>query len=168
MAPALYIFQLNAEFEGGTSQNIRYVRIKRPPLIVEIEGGSARSIPWNKEFVLNASKSVDPLTGRNDGLLFEWECIKKGMEQDRGGCFGAGKELSEKKNKRSAQFREKLLLEGITYEFTVKVSDGKEVGTFTQEINAIPGKPPLLKLRYVFLLIEYRYSIHVHLLCVRS
>ena len=148
MTPALYIFQLNAKFDGGTSQHIVYVKIKRPPLIVDIEGGSARSIAWNREFSLDASKSLDPVTGKNDNLDFEWECIKKGMVQ-QSGCFGAGKTLSDKKDEKKVTFRAKLLLEGVTYVFTVKVSsrDGEARGSFSQEINAIPGKPPLLKLR---------------------
>ncbi len=148
MPPALYIFELSAKFNDATSQHIVYVRIKRPPLIVEIEGGSARSIAWNKKFTLNANKSVDPLTGGNKELTFEWRCKKKGIEE-KGGCFGAGEILSERKNERSTEFREKLLLEGVTYQFTVTVSDDKTSisGTSTQEINAIPGKPPLLKLR---------------------
>ena len=146
--PALYIFQLNAKFQdiNATSQHIVYVKIKRPPLIVEIEGGSGRSVPWNKKFSVNANISKDPLSGNNNGLSFTWRCKKKG-HHDRGGCFGAGEELTDKQNERKPEFREKILLEGITYQFTVKVSHGETFGTYTQEINAIPGKPPELKLR---------------------
>ena len=129
-----------------TSQHIVYVRIKRPPLTVGIEGGSARSIQWKKKFTLNADISKDPLTGNNKNLFFEWWCKQKNIQESRG-CFGGGELLSARKNERKTEFREKLLLEGITYLFTVNVSDGNTFGTFTQEINAIPGEPPILKLR---------------------
>ena len=89
---------------------------------------------------------MDPLTGDNKDLSFEWRCKLKD-KQDSGGCFGGGELLSARKGQRKPVFREKLLLEGITYEFTVKVSDGETSGEFTQEINAIPGKPPILKFR---------------------
>ena len=129
-----------------SSQHILYVKIGRPPLIVGIEGGSARSVQWSKEFTLNADISMDPLKGHNKDLSFEWRCkIKK--RQESGGCFGNGELLSARKGQKKPVFRKKLLLEGITYEFTVNVSDRETSGTFTQAINAIPGKPPILKLR---------------------
>ena len=150
MCPALYIFQLNAKFQDmkATSQHIVYVKIKRPPLIVEIEGGSGRSVPWNKKFSVNANLSKDPLKGNNKGLTFTWRCKKKG-HHDRSSCFGVQEELTDKENERKPEFREKILLEGITYQFTVNVSDDETSGTYTQEINAIPGKPPTIQLRCV-------------------
>ena len=129
-----------------SSQHIVYVKIKRPPLIVRIEGGSARSVQWRKKFTLNANITIDPLTGNNEHLSFEWRCRLKD-KQESGGCFGGGELLSARKGEKIPEFREKLLLEGITYEFTVKVSDTETSGKFTQEINAIPGKPPILKFR---------------------
>lgn len=148
MPPRLYIFQLNATLQDKdlSSQHIVYVRIKRPPLIVGIEGGSARSVQWNKKFILNADITMDPLTGNNEGLSFEWRCNQKDNPES-GGCFGGGELLSARKDERKPEFRERLLLEGITYKFTVNVSDRETFGTFTQEINAIPGEPPILKLR---------------------
>ena len=135
--------------QDATSQHIVYVKIKRPPLIVEIEGGSARSIAWNAEFSLNAGLSIDPLKGNNEDLSFEWRCKLKDTEEE-GGCFGAGESLSSRQGEKTTTFREKLLLEGLTYQFTVKVYDADDAetsGSYTQEINAIPGKPPQLKLK---------------------
>ena len=152
--PGLYQFQLEAKFKDekkkARSQEIVYVKFKRPPLVVTIEGGSARSVMWNKAFYLNAKDSMDPFKGHNEDLNFKWQCTLKGDEKKPGGCFGGGKDLSFRKGEANTTFRRRLLLEGETYQFTVLVSDKFDKshnGTYTQEINAIPGKPPELKLR---------------------
>lgn len=122
-----------------------YVRIKRAPLIVFIDGGSVRSVPWNREFTLDASKSKDPV-GDNPKLTFHWSCKIIGDSGD-GGCFGGGEKLTYRKGEKITKFREKILLEGRRYLFTVTATDNDLSQSYSQEIEAISGKPPLVRLR---------------------
>lgn len=87
---------------------------------------------------------MDPLGKRS--LVFKWRCKLKEISTP-GGCFGGGEELSARKGYDKTKFREKRLLETYTYQFTVEVSDDERSGNYTQEIKAIPGKPPILQLR---------------------
>ena len=152
LKPGLYMFQLSCRFpsKSAKSQHIVFIQIQRPELVVVIRGGNARSIAWNRPFTLNASDSMDPSVGSNAGLTFRWSCKVKDSDHSSGGCFGAGEQLPEYEST-AAVIRARRLLEGLRYQFTVTVSsgdlDGKS-GNYTQEINAIPGKPPQLRMRY--------------------
>lgn len=149
--PGLYIFQLSVSLPDleASTKYYSYLTIQRPPLIVLIKGGSGRSVPWNEPFTLDASSTTDPLWPTTDHLKYEWSCKQKKNPESKGGCFGGG-ELLSKYEENKAKFREKLLVESITYQFTVKVSSdkgGKTVGYYMQEIRGIPGYPPVLSLK---------------------
>lgn len=151
LKPGLYIFQLSCAFPAmeASTKYIVYLKIQRPPLVVIIAGGNARSVAWNKPFTLDASVTKDPVTGSSDELEYEWYCRWK-ERSNIGGCFGYGEKLSEFTDKKKVQFREKLLYEKSTYQFTVTVSTekwGYTSGSYTQEIRAIPGNPPEISLR---------------------
>lgn len=150
--PGLYIFQLSVSLPDleASAKYYAYLKIQRPPLIVLIKGGSARSVPWNERFILDARSTIDPLWPLTDHLKYEWSCKQKETPDGKGGCFGGGILLYKYSDENKAEFRAKLLVEKFTYQFTVKVSTdkgGSTVGHYTQEIRGIPGHPPVLGLR---------------------
>ena len=64
LKPGLYIFELSCSFQGvsATTTNLVYVNVTRPQIKVTIEGGSGKTVPWDKELTLIA-KGIDPVEG---------------------------------------------------------------------------------------------------------
>ena len=55
-----------------------FLRVRTPKLLVVIDCGSERVLPWNPDIILNASSSRDPndidVGKARDSLSFEWFC----------------------------------------------------------------------------------------------
>lgn len=154
LQPGYYQLQLTVTLSlvGISNTMQRYIKIMTPHVQAVIPGGSARSRGWENDIILDAgSESSDPLYPNNNNFTFEWKCkqVENVYVFGKGGCFGKGNNLVESKE-RVFRIRNRSLLEGVTYSFTVTVTphDGKSrAGEFTQNITIVQGKPPDINIR---------------------
>lgn len=110
-----------------------------------IKGGFLRQLNWQKDFMLDASDSLDPNEINQPNLDFEWYC-KKDNKTD---CFGNGEGLIEFFGTKWL-IKGKSLLEGVAYEFRVVVENklkGRKTEAY-QKIVLIDKEIPIITIRY--------------------
>ena len=123
-----------------------FLRVRTPKLLVVIDCGSERVMPWNHDIILNASSSRDPNdidvgNKASDSLSFEWFCDANRSVS----CFN-----SSINNKKSALiFPPRSLEVNASYEFFVVVTKGMRQAQVSQIIKVVAGNFPPLCVRLV-------------------
>ena len=144
----LYKFTLSvAAMPLGISRTaIGFLRVRLPNLVVTIDCGSERVMPWNQEVVLDGSASRDPndidVIAASSSLSFEWFCD----ENHDVSCF-----KGQVDNKQSVlTFPPNFLDRSTTYQFVLSVSKGLRRSEATQTIKVVAGDFTPLCVRLVF------------------
>ena len=122
-----------------------FLRVRTPKLLVVIDCGSERVMPWNHDIILNASSARDPndidVGKASDSLSFEWFCDANRSVS----CF-----KSSINNKKSALiFPPRFLDVNASYEFFVEVTKGMRQTQASQIIKVVAGNFSPLCVRLV-------------------
>ena len=153
----LYKFTLSvAAMPVGISRvAIGFLRVLLPNLLVTIDCGSERVMPWNQEVVLDGSASRDPndidVSSASSSLSFKWFCD----ESHDVSCF-----KGQVDNKLSVlTFKPNFLDRSTTYQFVLSVSKGLRHAEAIQTIKVVDGDFPPLCVRLVLfhMLTKLRY-----------
>lgn len=153
----LYKFTLSvAAMPVGISRvAIGFLRVPLPNLLVTIDCGSERVMPWNQEVVLDGSASRDPndidVSSASSSLSFKWFCDKSHDVS----CF-----KGQVDNKQSVlTFKPNFLDRSTTYQFVLSVSKGLRQAEAIQTIKVVDGDFPPLCVRLVLfhMLTKLRY-----------
>lgn len=154
LGPGDYIFQLTVSISdvGVNNADYAFVRIADSNIEARIAGGDFRSHDWGQWLVLDATKSIDPLSPEDDNLNHAWFCNITKNDPDiiapSSDCFGNGENQVEFEGK-VFKIAPRSLIEATTYAFTVKVSSSStgRWSTATQEVKVLIGNPPDIKIR---------------------
>ena len=145
----VYIAKLNVILHGVGLDNKDeiYLIILEDAMKAVIAGGSLQQLPWNQGFVLDASESVDPNEETQSHLEFEWFCEVTHNDQLRD-CFGNGEGQIEFLGSKW-RINEKILLEGVTYTFTVIVWNRKKqrMAEGKQKLILVDAEIPIVSIR---------------------
>ena len=122
-----------------------FLRVRTPKLLVVIDCGSERVLPWNHDIILNASSSRDPndidVGKARDSLSFEWFCDANRSVS----CF-----KNSVNNSKSALIFPPMFLDvNSSYEFFVVVAKGMRQAQASQIIKVVAGNFPPLCVRLV-------------------
>lgn len=154
---------------GLFHSDLTYFRIDPSPLVTHIRGGNARSVGYDKTFVLDAaSDSYDPdIRDRNDkkDFTFEWFCRRQGealpadpplvsmpTNSSRmnftkiGGCFGTGAGRLRSDQSGILWVDSFFLMYQSVNVFTVWVKKGDRLAVYEQAVTVVEGDPPDLKI----------------------
>ena len=153
LTPGEYIFQVTVKIsgEGLSNADYTYVKITGGDIEARITGGDLRSHDWEKELLLNASDSHDPLFPGNE-LDYKWFCNIADGEHDivnsRLGCFGNGEGQIEYTGL-TFTIPPRSLFEATTYVFTVNISSRTTYrwSIASQTVKVLIGNPPDIQIR---------------------
>ena len=122
-----------------------FLRVRTPKLLVVVDCGSERVLPWNHDIILNASSSRDPndidVGKARDSLSFEWFCDANRSVS----CF----KNSINNSKSALIFPPNFLDVNSSYEFFVVVTKGMRQTQAIQIIKVVAGNFPSLCVRLV-------------------
>ena len=122
-----------------------FLRVRTPKLLVVIDCGSERVMPWNDDIILNASSARDPndidVGKASDSLSFEWFCDASRSVS----CFKS----SINNNKSALIFPPRFLDVNASYEFFVVVTKGMRQAQTSQIIKVVAGNFSPLCVRLV-------------------
>ena len=114
-----------------------FLRVRTPKLLVVIDCGSERVMPWNHDIILNASSSRDPndidVGKASDSLSFEWFCDANRSVS----CFESSIIIDNKKS--ALIFPPRFLDVNASYEFFVIVTKGMRQAQASQIIKVVAG-----------------------------
>lgn len=119
-------------------------------LQLAIIGGSLQQLPWKDDVILDASKSKDPNEVDQNQLQFEWYCEIITGDILLNDCFGNGENIVEYFGPKW-KIGKKILLEGVTYQFKVVVSNSKKnrQGSKKQTVLLVDAEIPVVVIRYL-------------------
>lgn len=152
LTAGVYIVKLSAVLEGvglDGSDEV-YMSIIEDSLQLTIIGGSFQQLPWKDDVILDASGSKDPNEVDQNQLQFEWYCEIISGDILLKDCFGNGENIVEYFGARW-KIGKKILLEGVSYQFSVVVSNPKKnrQGSKKQTVLLVDAEIPVVAIRYL-------------------
>ena len=152
LTAGVYIIKLSAVLEGvglDGSDEV-YMSIIEDSLQLKIIGGSFQQLPWKDDVILDASGSKDPNEVDQNQLQFEWYCEIISGDILLKDCFGNGENIVEHFGAKW-KIGKKVLLEGVSYQFSVVVSNPKKnrQGSKKQTVLLVDAEIPVVAIRYL-------------------
>lgn len=173
LSPGLYKVTINVSMEGIRglyTEDYSYLKISQSPLVVQIKGGSARSVSYGSDIIIDGmtySSDPDVKNGSKSHLRFEWWCrhenetFSESTDHDviipsvedvvngsltGSGCFGTGNgRLAETSG--IFRFSSLLLKPGSVNIFKLVVQDSTRSASFEQAVHVIEGDAPQIYIR---------------------
>ncbi|XP_039563896.1 polycystic kidney disease and receptor for egg jelly-related protein [Passer montanus] len=157
----LYLFYFTAEvslIRTSTVLNARdmiYVQIERADLVVNISGGSVRTVGFSERWTLDGSGSSDP-DSQEGPLLFTWYCTKDSADyqtmkfKPKNRCHPLQKDLRWITPSGPIQTVPPESLPGSTlYYFRLEIQKGTRKAYADQVVEIDPGPPLILDVKCI-------------------
>ncbi|XP_044534751.1 polycystic kidney disease and receptor for egg jelly-related protein [Gracilinanus agilis] len=157
LAPEEYKLQYKltittADKKSVSSSTFTHFRVSKQPLTANIEGGLARSVPFNERWVLNGSNSSDPTASKpTENLMYRWYCTTNytHLESRNLPVWSTDTCLPQLSNLRWFDARDAVVpvlpetLQGNrTYYFVLLVIKDQRLAYAFQNVTVLPSPPP--------------------------